>query len=172
MKNSDRMTESVFKKNPDGEGWLYFPNGIFSKGRVIKNIETKEKIFNFRKNMDKYGKILGLIIFIISVKLDNLFLIAVYLLGLFVLEYFVIKELPVSNHKLKLTEVMSVIAEGLPSWFYKFIYALSGILLALSISLPFMFKELFSVLILISLFGFGISVIGFIIGAKLKNIMA
>ena len=98
--------------------------------------------------MDKYGKILGLIIFIISVKLDNLFLIAVYLLGLFVLEYFVIKELPVSNHKLKLTEVMSVIAEGLPSWFYKFIYALSGILLALSISLPFMFKELFSVIII------------------------
>ena len=172
MKNSDRMTESVFKKNPDGEGWLYFPNGIFSKGRVIKNIKTKEKIFNFRKNMDMYGKILGLLIFIISVKLDNLFIIAVYLLGLFLVEYFVIKELPVSNHKLKLSEVMSVIAKDLPSWFYKILYALSGILLALSISLPFIFKELHSVLLLVSLFGFGISVIGFIIGANLKKLIA
>jgi len=35
----DSMAEAAFKENPDGEGWLYYPNGILSKGCIVVDEE-------------------------------------------------------------------------------------------------------------------------------------
>jgi hypothetical protein len=123
------LADGAFKENPDGEGWLYYPNGIISKGRLVASEETKKKLHNFQKRMYMFGLPFGAI-YGLSLDLDNVnyysFLVpAVILLLVIIRQQFLIKNLPVSTIKLGYKESVSAGLKGLPVWYIYLLYVLS-----------------------------------------------
>ncbi len=142
------IAESAFKENPNGEGWLYYPNGILSKGRLVIDPEYKDKLFKFQKRMYMFILPLG-ILYGLALDLSNLALSDFYLLGIllspvYLRQYFLVKKLPKSNIKLKAKEAFSTASKGFSNYYFYFMYFSSIFLIAMGLSTPLLFNKTYS----------------------------
>ena len=176
MKYFDAIAESAFKQNPDGEGWLYYPNGAFGKGRIVNDIETKKKLFKFHKNLYMFGLPIGALLGFSFVgdftEVSNRFILGVFLLGIFLLQYLKVKNLAISNHKLKFKEAASVGLQGLPKWYHKLLYTFSGLAIVLGMSMPIIFNKSYNEIMPIILISLGIGVLAFVIAVMVQKLRA
>ena len=174
MKYFNSIAESAFKNNPNGEGWLFYTNGILSKGRVVTDIDTKEKLFKFQKKIYIYGLssfcLLGLICDFS--KMSHFFILALLFLGLLLLQYLKIRNLPISNHKLKFKEAAAVGLQGLPNWYHKLLYIFSATSIVLGLSLPIIFSKPYSEVMPLTLISLGIGILAFVTAVMVQKLRA
>lgn len=142
------MAASAFKNNPDGEGWLYYPNGSFSKGRLVTDSLYKEKLFKFQQRIYMFllpvGLLYGLSLDLDNLNLSSLYPIIIVLAPIYLRQYFLIKNLPKSNIKLKPKEAITTAANGLPKYyFYLFHFSSTGLII-IGLSTPFLFNKTYS----------------------------
>ena len=143
------IAESAFKENPDGEGWLYYPNGVLGKGYLVIDPVYKEKLFNFQKRMYMFiipfGILYGLSIDTSNIEVSDFYLLAIIFIPIYLRQYFLVKKLPKSNVKLKASEIMSRYKGFLfsRSYFY-LMYFISAILISLGLSTPLLFNKPYS----------------------------
>lgn len=141
----DTITEIAFKKGDNGET-IYFPNGIFSKGRLVENPERKEKLFKYHKRLNKYflpfSVLYGVLIGLSGeTSLTGFMPIIIIAILIFIRQRILIKGLPVHNQKLTLKETSSSASKAFhPAILILMIVnGLAAILLSLSI--PFILDK-------------------------------
>lgn len=128
------IADAAFKENPEGEGWLYYPNGIISKGRIVPDVETRIKLHNFQKRLYMFGISLG-VLYGLFIDIKNLdiysFVIPSISIALVLWrQHFLVKDLSVSAVKLGYKESVSTAIKGLPSWYIYLLYTSSLFILA------------------------------------------
>jgi len=169
----DSLADSAFKKNPQGEGWLYYPDGILSKGRIVVDKDYKEKLFRFQKRMYMYLFPLGIFYGLgLGVDIFNIYHIVpvIGLLSLvYIRQYYLIKDLPKSDVKLKYKEATAIALKGLPKFYFYLLYILSGCMIVMGLCAPVIFNKPYSELINIILILFGTGVVGLILGVFLQK---
>lgn len=168
MKYFESLAESAFKENPDGEGWLYYPNGILSKGRIVTNKLYKEKLFKFQKRMYMFLLPLG-ILYGLSIDTKN-FDVYSLLLPLFIItiiflkQYWLTKDLPISRVKLKYREATTKAAKGLPKWYFYLLFISSILVIAFGLFSPLIFNKPYSETIFLTSAFLGMGIIGITLG--------
>jgi hypothetical protein len=173
----DSLAESSFKENPEGEGWLYYPNGILSKGRIVKNTLYKEKLFKFQKRMYMVflpsGVLYGLSIDTASFNLYSLLFPLFIIAVTFLRQYWLTKDLPISKIKLKYKEATTKAVKGLPSWYLYLLFISSVLVIIFGLFSPLIFNKPYSetVFLTTSFLGMGITgmVLGFLVLKYKKN---
>lgn len=142
------IAESAFKENPNGEGWLYYPNGILSKGHLVIDPEYKEKLFKFQKRMFMFilplGFIYGLALDFTNLALSDFYLLVILLIPVYLRQYFLIKKLPKSNVKLKAKEAIATASKGFSNYYFYFMYFSSVFLIVIGVSAPLLFNKPYS----------------------------
>ena len=142
------IAESAFKENPNGDGWLYYPNGVLSKGRLVTDPEYKNKLFKFQKRMYMYilplSVLYGLSLDLSNIALSDFYLLAILLTPVYLRQYFLVKKLPKSNTKLKAKEAITTASKGLSSYYFYFMYFASVFLIAMGLSTPLLFNKPYS----------------------------
>jgi len=169
----NNLANSAFKDNPNGEGWLYYPNGILSKGRIVLDIKYKEKLFNFQKYIYMLGIPLG-VIYGLSIDFDRitiytLFPPLVFIVVFYSIQYLLIKNLEVSNVKLKYKEATSKAMQGLPSWYCYLLYSSSLLIIIIGLSIPLIFNKTYSEVLNLILLTVGMGVVGMVVGRLVQK---
>ena len=112
----DKITEAAFNEGKNGET-IYFPNGIFGKGRLVEDPTQKAKLFKFHKRLHKYllplciiyGLLLGLGG---EVTLDGFIPIIIILIFVVVRQRVLIKGLTIIDDKLTFKEVTTTVSKA------------------------------------------------------------
>jgi len=142
------IAESAFKENPDGEGWLYYPNGIFSKGHLVVEPTYKDKLLKFQKRMYMFifpmSFLYGLALDYSNLALSDFYLLAILLVPIYLRQHFLVKNLPKSNVKLKAKEAVTAASKGFTSYYFYFMYFSSAFLIATGLSTPLLFNKPYS----------------------------
>jgi len=143
------IAQSAFKENPNGDGWLYYPNGVLSKGRLVTDPEYKDKLFKFQKRMYMYilplSVVYGLSLDLSNIALSDFYLLAVLLMPVYLRQYFLIRKLQKSNVKLKAKEAITASKGFLFSKYYFYLmYSCSAFLIAMGLSTPLLFDKPYS----------------------------
>ncbi len=154
MKYFKNIAESVFKLKSGVEVWLYYSNGILSKGRVVTDTKTKEKLFKFQRNIVMFGlpivMIFGLFFSGNIYKLSSLLVLGLPVLFFLLCQHLAVKNLSVSNHKLNYKEATSITLQGVPNRYHKFLYFLARIIIVFGTSITIIFNKPFSELIFLT----------------------
>jgi len=141
------LADASFKNNPEGEGWLYYPNGILSKGRVVKDEATKGKLFKFQKSMFMLllplGFFYGLIFVLTDMGGPALILPVIVLAVAYLWLHMQIKDLPKSKVKLKYKESTAKAMRGLPDWYSRFLFIISALVIILAVIMMILSNETF-----------------------------
>jgi len=170
----DSLAESAFKKNPDGEGWLYYPNGMLSKGRVVLDEEYKEKLFKFQKRIFMFllplGILYGFGLGVDDFELSSLVPPVVILILVYFRQYILIRNLPKSDVKLKYKEATGKAAQGLPNWYFYSMYVLSASLIIMALFSPQIFNKPYSEVTDLMLMFLGMGVVGLLLALFLHKI--
>jgi len=160
------LADAAFKENPKEKGWLYYPNGILSKGRIVRDSETKEKLHNFQKRMYMFG-IPVFILFGLGMDIQNIGIIdfilpALFCISIFLRQRFLIKGLEKSKVKLGYKESVNTGFRGLPIWYAYLLFASSVYLLLFGLYLLVEKNDTYLSLILI-VAALGSSIFGYMI---------
>lgn len=165
------LAEASFKKNPDGKGWLYYPNGIFGKGRVVKDERTRRILFKFQKRMYMFflpvAIFYGLFMGFTSVSWQTLMPFAILIFITYLWLHILIRGLPKSQVKLKYRESTAKSMRGLPIWYSKALIIFSSFVLGFGLITPVIFDKSFDevsgfTMIVVALGVFGIALALFI----------
>ncbi len=142
------IAESAFKENPDGEGWLYYPNGILSKGHIVTDPSYKEKLFKFQKRMYMFlipfSILYGLSLDLENLELASLYPLVIIMMPVYLRQYFLVRKLPKSEVKLKFKEGIETASKKLPKSYFYFLYISAAVLIALGLSTPLLFDKPYS----------------------------
>ncbi len=168
------IAEAAFKDNPDGQGWLYYPNGIFSKGHIVTDAAYKNKLFKFQKRVYMFLIPLGFI-YGLGLDLDNIDIydfvpIAIILAFIYLRQFYLTRNLPRCNIKLKYNEATGVAARGLPTYYFYALYISSFCVIAISLSTPLLFNKPYSETLDLTLILLGLGVFGLIFGLYLHKL--
>lgn len=171
----DTLVNIEFQKSPDGNGWIYYPNGWLGKGRIIIDKSVKENFYKYQKKTHIFAVLLFLyLVLFFSINTTSILTISAIVIVFYTHQYFVIKNLPKSsvkfNHKKAIAQKLSVF----PNWLLYFMYINSILLLILGIFSPTYlnkpFAEIYEYFLLFTGFGlFGV-IITFVIHKSKKNI--
>ena len=142
------IAESAFKENPNGEGWLYYPNGVLSKGHLVVDPAYKDKLFKFQKRMYMFilplGVLYGLALDLSNIALSDFYLLIILLIPIYLRQHFLVRKLPKSNVKLKAKEAITTATKGFSSYYFYFMYFSSVFLIAIGLSSPLLFNKPYS----------------------------
>lgn len=142
------IAEAAFKDNPEGDGWLYYPSGIFRKGYLVTDINYKEKLFKHQKRvyifLISFGFLYGISLDIDNLSLSNLIPIIIVLMPIYIRQYFLIRKLPKSNIKLKYKEASQKVSKGFSIYYVYFLYFSSAWLTVTALVTPILFDKPFS----------------------------
>ncbi|MCW8830227.1 MAG: hypothetical protein OQK32_01785 [Gammaproteobacteria bacterium] len=162
------LANSAFKSNPEGGGWLYYPNGILSKGRIVTDKQHKDKLFNFQKHMYMFlmplGVIYGIFLSRTDFNLYDLIPIVIILAPIYLRQYWLIRNLPKCNIKLKYNEATSEAVKGLPMWVIYVSYTSSAMLITIGFCSPWFFNKPISEVIELALMLIGFGMAGILLG--------
>jgi hypothetical protein len=112
----DNLAETAFRKNHDGSD-IYFPSGVFGKGRIVRDAARQKKLFNYHKRICKYGiPLASLYGLVFGVSGGHLIFIGVVLGLIFARQRYLIAGLPVYSEKPTLTEVAARGAKAFHPW--------------------------------------------------------
>lgn len=162
----EAIGESAFKENPDGEGWIYYPNGIFSTGRLVTSEDKRKKLAKFHRRSTSTLMFLGALYgfqldFSDFTMFDAIFPIAL-LLSFFTWQYLLVSKLPKSDIKLKYKEASKTAFKGLPQWYSTFMFIVSGLCILLGTIIPLTLDKSFSETYELSLIAVGTGLVGVI----------
>lgn len=170
----DSIAESAFKDNPEGEGWLYYPNGIFSKGHIVTDETYKNKLFKFHKRvymiLIPLGFIYGLGLDFDNFSIYDLVPVGIILAFVYLRQYFLTRNLPRCNIKLKYKEATGVAARGLSKYYFYSLYIASFCVIGISLSTPLIFDKPYSETLELTLMLLGLGVFGLVMGVYLHKL--
>jgi len=140
----DKVTEAVFKTNENGET-IYYPNGVFGKGRIVPTPEVKEKLFKYQKRVNKYfgtvaviyGMLLGLSS---NISFESIFPIIFVYLFIFIRQRFLIRNLIVYRRQ-SVKEVSTTMSKVYKPSTLTFFMVNSICLISISFVIPFLFEQ-------------------------------
>ena len=144
----DKLTESAFKQSKTGES-IYFPNGVLGKGRLVKDVLKKDKLFKFHKRLNKYlvpfGVLYGMLIGLGGgLSMDSILPILIIGIIVFIRQRYLIWGLPIHDERLTLGEATTSVSKA----FHPALLVVMGVngilLILLSLSLPFILEESYS----------------------------
>jgi hypothetical protein len=142
------IAESAFKENPNGEGWLYYPNGVIGKGYLVTDLPYKDKLFKFQKRVYMFilplGFLYGLALDFSNIALSDFYLLIILLTPVYIRQYLLVKKLPRSNVKLKAKEAIATASRGFSSYYFYFMYFSSAFLISIGLSAPLLFNKPYS----------------------------
>lgn len=163
MKLFDAMVENSFKKTEDGLD-LFYPNGIFGKGKIIPNQDEKDKVIKFLKKYYIIGS--ALLLFTVFIKIY--FLTALAFVSLTIYYYKesnrITKSYAVSSIKLSAHETMKKASKNYGKGIIIFGIILGILLISLGILSLFLLNSGLNPLDSVVFFSFG----GFILFMYLK----
>ena len=164
----EHLANAAFKDNPEGNGWLYYPNGMLSKGRVVTDKQYKDKLFKFQKHMYMFlmpsGVIYGLFLSRTEFYFYNLIPIVIILTPIYIRQYLLIRDLSKCNIKLKYNEATSEAVKGLPTWSIYVLYISASMLIAIGFCSPWFFNKPLSEVIELALMLIGFGIAGILLG--------
>ncbi len=141
----DKIAETSFKEGDNGET-IYFPNGIFGKGRLIKDPNQKTKLFKFHKRINKY-LIPLVILYGIPLGLvgENLLkgIVPILIIGviIFIRQRFLMRGLQIYDKKLSFKEATSSVAKAYHPTLIILMLISGVILILLALSLPLVIEK-------------------------------
>ena len=92
------IAEQIFKKDPRNNQWLYYFNGRFSKGRIVDDTETKNKLLKFNKRIYISSIFLGLLFgFAGKIDIYTIVLFFVFIIFVMLRHHFLTRGLPNSD---------------------------------------------------------------------------
>lgn len=120
MKYFNALADAAFKDDPEGDGWLFYPNGVIGKGRIVEEDEVKAKLHRFMVRFYVSGFLLILPLAFLVFAMDNFFIPVVLISAWSLIAYlrlgYLVKDLPKSPVRLKYMEALSKSFRGLPRW--------------------------------------------------------
>ena len=157
----DKLTESAFKEGDNGET-IYFPNGVFGRGRLIHDPTRKAQLFKYHKRLNKYliplsvlyGMLLGL-----GGGLSVNGVMPLIITGIIVLirQRYLMRGLPVLNEKLSVKEATAATSRNFHPALLLFMIGNGVFLVLLSLTIPFILdkplNEIISLVLIPSIVG-------------------
>ena len=101
--------------------------------------------------------------------LYNFIPLVIILVPIFLRQYFLVRNLPKSNIKLKYNEATSEAVKGLPMWYFYGLYTLSGISIVIGLTSPWFFNKPLSEIMELALMFIGMGIASLLLGLFLHK---
>ena len=114
----DRIAQTQIRENPNGEGWVYFPLGLFgpAKARIVINERRKRVLLAYRKYSFVVLAILGILYGIYfsnhGFEFEQIVELIIFVLLIVMVEYALIRKLTKTDIALTQHERMLILTRG------------------------------------------------------------
>ncbi len=149
----DAVTNPSFKKDDQGRD-VYYPWGNLGKGYIADTPEKYQTLYSFQRKMMKYSMIGFFGTMLLIGPIIPMMALPFYLLWLWRATKSRTKDLRVSGEKIRLKEIQTTTAKGLPMWALVSIVVFSFLLFVLGFGMLFTEVSVQSSLITMAFSGF------------------